>query len=267
MSRLRIGVCLKAFGVPLRRALADAQKIGAAGVEIDATGALAPQALSQTGRRELRHLLHSHDLELTAVACPLRRGLDSDENQQQRIDFVRDAMALSFDLGPRLAVVHPGKIVDDDKDPRAAILRESLMALGSHGDRVGARLALETGLENGAALARYLGRFDTGSLAACLNPGNLLVNGHDPSVSARALGGHVIHVHATDARQDGAGKGARTVPLGHGDIDWLLLLATLEEIGYHGWLVIDREPSPGAAAELAAAVKFLRRLTGWGAPA
>ncbi len=59
MPRLKIGVCLKALGVPLRRALADAQKIGAAGVEIDAVGPLAPQTLSQTGRRELRHLLRS----------------------------------------------------------------------------------------------------------------------------------------------------------------------------------------------------------------
>ena len=35
---------------------------------------LAPDRLSQTGRREFRHLLRGHNLELTAVGCPLRRG-------------------------------------------------------------------------------------------------------------------------------------------------------------------------------------------------
>ena len=207
-------------------------------------------------------MLRSHDLELAAVGCPLRRGLDVAENQQQRLDLVRDVLALSFDLGPRLAVVHPGKITEDAQDPRAALLKESLTALGGHGDRIGARLALETGLDGGAVVAGYLERFDSGSLAACFNPGNLLSNGHDPAASARALGRHLAYVHATDARQDSAGKGAREVPLGHGDIDWMHLLATFEEIGYRGWLVIDQKPSPNGVAEVAAAIKFLRRLTG-----
>ena len=70
----------------------------------------------------------------------------------------------------------------------------------------------------------------------------------------------MVYAHATDARHDSASKGAREVSLGHGDIDWLDLLATLEEIDYHGWLVIDREPSPNSLAEVAEGVKFLRRL-------
>ncbi len=143
------------------------------------------------------------------------------------------------------------------------LLKESLTALGGHGDRIGARLALETGLERRCRRRQVIwSDFDSGSLAACLNPGNLLSNGHDPAASARALGRHLAMVHATDARQDSADQGAREVPLGHGDIDWMHLLATFEEIGYHGWLVIDQKPNPNAVAELAAAIKFLRRLTG-----
>src|SRR5262249_35135971 len=158
----------------------EAQKLGISGVELDATGDFAPRALSQTGRRELRHLLRSHNLELTAVGCPLRRGLDVAENQQQRIDHVREVLSLAFDLGPRLIVAPAGKLPDKQDDPRGPLMKEALTALGHHGDRVGSVLALETGLDSGAALKEYLEQFDTGSLAACFNPGGLLIGGHDP---------------------------------------------------------------------------------------
>ena len=260
MARIKIGLSLKSLGVPFRRALLEAQKLGVSGVELDAAGDFAPKTLSQTGRRELGHLLRSHNLELAALGCLLRRGLDVAENQQQRIDHIREVLSLSYDLGPRLVVVHAGKIPEKEDDARAPFMKEGLTALGQHGDRVGALLALETGLESGAVLKQYLDRFDCGSLGASFNPGNLLINGHNPMESARALGTRLVYAHATDARQASAGKSL--VPLGRGDIDWLEMLATLEEIGYHGWLIVDREAGLYALPEAAAGVKFLRRLIG-----
>lgn len=248
--------------MPFRRALAEAQKLAVAGVELDAVGDFAPQKLSATGRRELRHLLRSHNLELTALACPLRRGLDVAENQEQRIDHVRQVLSLSFDLGPRLTTVAAGQVPDKDEDPRAPRLKESLTALGRHGDKVGATLALETGAESGPRLNDYLACFESGSLAACFNPGNLLVHAYDPYEAARILAQRIVYAHAGDARYAGAGRGVRPVPLGHGDIDWLQMLGVLAEIDYHGWLVITGDGGPQGLAEGAAGVQFLRRLIG-----
>ncbi len=240
----------------MRRALQEAQRLGARGVELAAQGDLAPQALSQTGRREVRHLLRSYDLEVSAVFCPLRRGLDVAENQQPRIDFIKQAMSLAFDLGPRVAVVQAGRVPDQQDDPRQPLLHDALEALSRHGDRVGAVLALETGGESGEALRTFLDRFDSGSLAANYNPANLLISGHDPYAAARVLSRRIVHVHAEDARSVSPNRLQR-VPLGHGDIDWLQMLATLEEIEYGGYLTVM-----GDAAEVAAGVAFLRRLTG-----
>ena len=50
MSKLKIGVRLESLGVPLRRALQEAERLGVNGVQIDAVGELAPQSLSQSGR-------------------------------------------------------------------------------------------------------------------------------------------------------------------------------------------------------------------------
>jgi L-ribulose-5-phosphate 3-epimerase len=263
MNRVKIGVRLESFGLPLRRALQEAERLGVGGVQVDAAGDLSPNVLSQTGRREFRHLLRSHNLELTALGCPLRHGLDTPENQDGRIDHVRKAMSLSFDLGPRIAIVQAGRVpAEDEVSPRAALLTESLTILGQHGDRSGTVLALETGLESGAALAKYLDNFDTGGLGVNLDPANLLMREFDPYGSARALQGKVVHCHAKDARKAGTSRAAQEVALGAGDIDWMQFLGVLEEIEYRGWLVVERESGGGGSQEMAAAVAFLRRFIG-----
>ena len=249
--------------MPLRRALREAQKLGIAGIELDAAGELAPKQLSQTGRRELLHLLRSHDLELTALGAPLRHGLDVPENQEGRIDHLRQVMDLSFELGPRMVLVQAGPLTEDVKDPRHGFLTQALSALARHGDRVGAILALETGLDDGPHVERFLARFDTGSLAVNLNPAHLHMAGHNPYEAVRVLGRRIVHAHANDARGSSqGGRGfAQEVSLGHGDLDWFQLLGNFEEIGYHGWLNVAGTTTGGnSPAEMAAGVEFLR---GW----
>ncbi len=261
MNRLKIGVRLESLGLPLRRALAEASRLGVPGVQADAVGALSPAALSDTGRRELRHLLRGYNLELTALGCPLRRGLDAAEDQQERLGHVREVLALSVDLGPGLALVQAGAIPDEPDSPRGALLRESLLALGRYGDRIGARLALETGLELGAALAGFLRGLGTGGLGANLDPASLLENGFDPYDGARALGGLILHSYARDGRHFGPSRATREVPLGHGEIDWMRYLGALEEAQYRGWLTVVREAVDNRRADIAEGVAFLRRLS------
>ena len=262
MNRPKIGVRLESLGLPLRAALEQARRMGVTGVQVDAVGDLAPQRLSQTGRREFRNLLRVHNLELTALGCPLRRGLDVPEGQEERIDFLREALVLSFDLGPRIVIVEMGRIPETEDDPRMVLMTEALLALGQHGDRVGGRLALETGLNSGEVLQKFLGCFDTGGLGVNLDPANLMMHGFNLYEAARLLRDKIVHTHAKDAREAGASRQAQEVPLGHGDIDWLMYLGVLEEIEYRGWLTIEREGGNNRVAEVAAGVEFLRRLVG-----
>ncbi len=262
MNRVKIGVYLESFGLPLRRALQEAERLGVGGVQVDAAGDLSPKALSETGRRQFRHLLRSHNLELTALSCPLRHGLDTPENQEGRIEHVRKVLDLSFDLGPRIVIIQAGRApAADDVSPTATLFTESLTVLGHHGDRSGTVLALETGLESGAVLRQFLDRFDTAGLGVNLDPGNLVMREFDPYESTRALQGKVVHCQARDARKAGTSRATQEVPLGAGDIDWMQFLSVLEEIEYRGWLVVKRE-SGGGPQEMAAAVAFLRRFVG-----
>lgn len=210
--------------------------------------------MSQTGRRELKHLFRSHDLEIIALNCPLRRGLDVPENQEARIDYLRQVMTLAFDLGPRCIVVQPGPLILDDKDPRHAFTRDALLALGQHGDRVGTNVALETGLDTAETTDQFLNLINTGSLGVCYTPANLLLHGHEAYSFPRLMKQRILQVHATDARSAGTSRMAQDVPLGRGDLDWMQLLANLAEIEYSGWVTALRDAS--------LSVGFLKALIG-----
>jgi sugar phosphate isomerase/epimerase len=241
---------------PLRRSLAGIRKMGAAGLELAAVGELTPAKLTATGRRELSHLVASNELAVAALSCPLRDGLEVADDQEGRIDRLSEAMKLAFDLGCRLVVVQPGPLVTDVKDPRFPVLADSLSALGRHGDRIGVRLALATGFDSAETVMAMLTRFDTGGLAVAFDPGSLMAHGHDPYAAIRIVGSHLAYVRASDAKKAGAGRLAKRVPVGRGDLDWLQLTANFEEVDYRGWLTVDGE----SAAELAAGVGFLKRL-------
>jgi L-ribulose-5-phosphate 3-epimerase len=260
MNRPKIGVRAESLGLPLRKAVEAAARMGADGVQVDAVGDLDPRQLSATGRRDFRRLMRSLNLELCALGCPMQRGLDVAEGQQARIDRLMMTLALSFELGPRIVVIEAGHIPEDDKDPGHVLLSEALSVLGHHGDRIGAVVALETGLESGAQLASFLDRFDTGGLRVNFDPANLMVHGFDPEQAARDLRGRIAQVHAKDARRAGASRLAQEVALGHGDIDWIALLGALEESTYRGFLTIERDGGADRVADVAAGVQFLRRV-------
>lgn len=260
MNRLTIGIRLESLGLPFRRALKEAQRLGVTGVQLDAVGELAPQALSKTGRGAIRQLLRSHGLKLTALGCPLRRSLDNANDQQQRVDFTKSVLGLSIDLGTRVVIVQAGRVPDQADELRGVLLNEALGMLDRHSARIGAVLALETGLDAGAALASYLDRFDAGGIGVNFDPANLLLHDFDPCASGRALRDKVKHVRATDAKRLGASRSVQEVPLGQGDVEWAINLSMLEEIEYHGWLTVEGNSNHNA--DVAADIAFLQQHIG-----
>jgi sugar phosphate isomerase/epimerase len=73
---------------------------------------------------------------------------------------------------------------------------------------------------------------------------------------ARDLADFVVHTHAKDGKRPGPDRGE--VPLGEGDVPWPKYLKALKEIGYTGFLTIEREVGEDPAADIATAATFLR---------
>jgi L-ribulose-5-phosphate 3-epimerase len=262
MKPLRVGIVVESTGLPVRKAVAEAAKMGAAGVQVDFGGDLDSDRLGETGRGDFKNLLRSFSQELAALNVPLRHGLDVAANQQQRLDHIKKAMQLAFELGARKVVLPCPKLPDEPETPRAVTMRESLLALAHFGDRIGTVLALEIGIDAADAIKVYLSTFDTGSLKVTYDPANLLMHGHDPLANLAPLQGWIAHVHARDARSAGVSRGLQEVPVGAGDIDWLAFTATLQVIAFDGFLTVEREQGQNKLADVAAGVKFLKRFAG-----
>ena len=239
----------------------DAAHAGAKGVVLDATGDLGPDRLTDTGRRELRHLLRSTELALIALHLPTRRPYDSFDDLDDRLARADRAFALAYELGGRLILARVGAVPPED-DPRREAFVHSLRELGRRADHRGVRLAIETGTDAGSTVRALLDTLAQPGLAASLDPAALLKFGHDPVVAARDLGPWVAHAYANDA----TGAGGRAIvanPRGYGfpagSLDWEEYLGALEEVEYRGFLTIFPDDNTDVATTFRAIATRLAR--------
>jgi sugar phosphate isomerase/epimerase len=96
------------------------------------------------------------------------------------------------------------------------------------------------------------------------DPANMILYGTgEPLPALRKIGGYVKSVHCKDANwSDNPGVTWGTeMPLGEGEVDILLFIFTLKEIGYRGPLTIEREvPGEQQKTDIRNAVELLRSL-------
>src|SRR3954447_23919556 len=127
---------------PVRDQIYEAARMGAKGVVLDAIGDLAPQRLSETGRRELRHLLRTVELSLVALSLPTRRPFDTTDQLDERIRRADGAFALAYDLGTTVVLARVGAIPPQDDAARREVFTNAVRELGQRAEHRGVRLAL-----------------------------------------------------------------------------------------------------------------------------
>lgn len=246
---------------PVREQIREAARIGAKGVVVDATGDLAPDRLSETGRRELRHLLRSVELTLIALNLPTRRAFDTLEQLDDRLRRAESAFAMGYELGTSMVLAKVGAIpAESDAVPRETFLG-AVRELGRRADHRGVRLAVETGPDSGESLRSLLDGLASNGLAASLDPAALLQRGHDPVATTRALGPWITHAYASEsAASTLATNMARRAGLPPGALDWEEYLGALEEVNYRGHLTVWPDPSREAAPQFTAIADRLKRM-------
>ena len=261
MSRFAIAVRLEALGLPIRQAIEAAGRLGAKGVQFDAVGELAPAALSQTGRRHLKHVLASQDLTLVGIGFPTRRGYDVADRLEGRITATLGALRFASELGAPVVVNHIGQVPAQHDDPTTRHFFDAMTTIGREADRVGARFAIKTGWDSPQTLADLLTGMAPHGLVVCYDPAMVMVRGHDAYGGVPPLHDWIALVQVRDAVRSGTTvSGYLEVPLGDGDVDWSRFLATLAEVDYHGFLVVDRESGNNRLQEMTQAVDYLTQL-------
>ncbi len=278
MFNFPIGVLIDSFKLPLDEALKETVKIGAQGFQLfTAKGDNTPDQMDKSQRRELLRKVEDAGLVISALCGDFGEGgfIDPERNKWV-IEASKRILDQAQDLGTNIVTTHIGRVPEDPNCDRYKIMQEACFELARYADSMDAHFAVETGPEPATRLKAFLDSLNSTGVAVNLDPANLvMVCDDDPVQAVYTLKDYIVHTHAKDGRMlrkvdpallyDGDieevishGKVFEELPLGQGNVDFDNYLKALEDIGYRGFLTIEREVGANPAADIGHAADFLR---------
>ena len=174
-----------------------------------------------------------------------------------------------------MVTTHIGVVPVDTDCDTFRIMQDACGQLAAYADSLRAHFAIETGPELSAVLKTFLDTLHSTGVAVNLDPANLvMVAGDDPVKAVHNLKEYIVHTHAKDGRMlrrvnpetiyngtlDFAEAPFIELPLGQGDVDFPAYLSALNDIGYTGYLTIEREVGDDPDGDIRLAVNFLQSL-------
>lgn len=275
----KIGTLADWFGLGLLEGIRESARCGASGVQIYAAGEFDPRTTA-TGSvvKDVISVAHASGQTITALCGELGGyGLEKPEDNPDKIDYLKQALILADRLDCRVVTTHIGVVPADRSHPRYEVMLNALGELAHFAHRLGSCVAVETGPESMAVLRPFIDACGPGA-AINYDPANLVMVGADDEVEGvKIAGSAIVHTHAKDGRclkpikpedfyhqfaegglewaaQSGC---AEETPLGEGSVRWMPYLRALHEIGYKGFLTIEREVVNGSE-DIRMAVQFLK---------
>lgn len=277
MYQFPIGVIVDSFRTDIKSAILQASKIGAQGIQMYSTkGENSPENLTPAKRRELLDFVKSNGLCFSALCGDLGKGFANKELNPALIEKSKRIMDLAKELETDVVTTHIGVVPADPTHERYGIMQEACFELSRYADSVGAHFAIETGPEPSATLKKFLDGLHSTGVAVNFDPANLvMVAGDDPVEAVHNLKDYIVHTHAKDGvmlqrtnpeyiynvtpkpEEIKDIKFFQEVPLGEGNVNFPTYLKALEEIGYRGFLTIEREAGDNPAADILTAKNHL----------
>lgn len=276
MYRFPIGVIIDSFRVDIKSAVKKAAEVGANGIQVYSTsGEMAPENLVGQKRADFRSLVADNGLVISALCGDLGGGGFTDpEKNVWKVEKSKRILDLAKELGTDVVTTHIGVVPEDENTDRFKIMQEACFELSRYADDIGAHFAIETGPEKSATLKNFLDSLGSTGVGVNLDPANLvMVTGDDPAGAVHNLKDYIVHTHAKDGKQNYyvdpdiiygmveshivTADSFIEVPLGDGSVNWDEYLKALEDIGYKGFLTIEREVGDDPEKDIRKAVEFL----------
>lgn len=279
MYQFPIGVMVESFRLPFDEAISKAAELGATGLQLHATrGEFAAENLDAAARREILKKVKDRGLCFSALCGDLGHGFGNPELNPELIERSKRIVELAKDLETDIITTHSGVVPSDPSHPRYQIMSDACFELSRFADSMDAHFAVETGPEPGYVLKGFLDQLGSRGVAVNFDPANLaMVVGDDPVDAVHQLKDYIVHTHAKDGIMLERGnpeqiygvtpmpedlKGIRffrEVPLGTGSVVFPDYLKALEEVGYRGYLTIEREVGEDPVGDIGLAVNFLKQ--------
>lgn len=278
MYNFPIGVMIESFRTDMKTALAKTAKMGAKGIQVHAVkGDMTPEMLTPEKRKEFLKMVKDHGLVISALCGDLDCGFIYTEKNPILIEKSKRILDLAMDLETDIVTTHIGVVPADKNHPRYAIMQDACGQLAEYADSLNAHFAIETGPEFAVTLRGFLDGLHSTGVAINMDPANyVMVTKDDPVQAVHTLKDYIVHTHAKDGRnliqcdpeviygmvesEMLQSKAFIELPLGEGDVDFPNYLKALEDIGYRGFLTIEREVGQDPEKDIILAKDFLVNL-------
>jgi sugar phosphate isomerase/epimerase len=228
---------------------------------------LAVRNAGEVSAPELKAIAASHNLGIPAVGTGQMWGDErlsltaiDEKTRRTAVTRIKEHIALAAELNAFVIIGLVRGVFPDAqyRDASWEWLVEELRELGSAADAVGVGIAIEainryeTAYVNAAADGlRLLERVGRESIGLLLDTFHMNIEEPDMVESIRICGDRLFHFHVADSN--------RWYP-GAGHIDFPLLINTLLETGYNGWVSGEFLPRPDAATSIAKGLEYLRSI-------
>ncbi len=277
MYNFPIGIILDCFKKPTLEALDIVAGLGAQGIQVYATrGEMSPENLVGEKRKNFLKEVKARGLVISALCGDLGHGFGDAEKNPMLVEKSKRILDLAKELETDVVTTHIGVVPEDHNHPRFKIMQDACGELAQYADSLKAHFAIETGPETSLTLKSFLDTLHSTGVAVNLDPANLvMVTGDDPAGAVHNLKDYIVHTHAKDGKmlrrpnpeavyglvRDDAlvtDPAFLEVPLGEGSVPYDAYLKALEDIGYKGFLTIEREVGAQPEEDIKKAVAFLK---------
>lgn len=261
----KIGVVVESLKLDVKAGIAKAAELGVDGFQMYVTkGETAAENMSADDRRDFERYVTDQGIEISALCGDMGKGFLDPNSKDEVIRRSKGFIDLAVDLKVQIVTTHIGHLPDDENTSEWEVGVETARVLGQYAEDRGRVLASETGPEPPTLLKKFLEKVDCPAVMINYDPANFIMAGpFDHIGGVEVLKDYIVHTHAKDGvclLKGKAGEGNRSleVPLGEGGVAFKYYLKALDDIGYTGYLTIERESGDDPITDVANAVKFLK---------
>ena len=254
------------------------KKVGVSGMQIHGDAKVIYPGMPDSEVKEILDVMKGEGIEFSAICGDIGDEMFFTENREL-ISKQKAILETAKRFGVDIVTTHIGAVSQDKTCPQYKSQLKVCKELATFATSIGSKFAVETGPEKAVLLKAFLDEVG-GGVGVNFDPANLVMcAGDDPVKAVYTLKDYIYHTHAKDgikykefdtralysAKHYGleqlCGDGLfKEVPLGTGAVNWKEYIKALKDIGYNGYLTVEREVGENPEADILTATSFLKEL-------
>jgi sugar phosphate isomerase/epimerase len=259
---MKIGLFLPNLKKDFNESINACKRIGVKGVQLwNVGGIFDPKNLTIDKKKQLLLKIKQNNLVVSAL-CGHMDFVNKD-NMQGKINKFKEILDFGVDIGVPIVTTESGNLPEEySEDEGWSTFSNALCELCAHAEKIGGYVAIEPGgrclVNNNITLRRMVKNINSEYLKINYDPGNIVMMGDDPIDGVKEFKDYIIHTHAKDAIRNKDGSYMETV-IGEGQVNWEKYIKALKEMGYNGFLTMERENTDIPENDFKKGLNYLKR--------